>query len=441
MQQKKTGKPRIGSVVNLAGKAIPAVNKDSSLRRGDGLGVVDCLPGDLREGVAQDQLTLLHGTEAVLLAVAAVPDPVPEEVGGKDGSENTTVPAVRIGVVVGQVDGAVAVRERDTSKVPEDEHETPLLVVHVPGGDDELLSLGTGVGVKEVSHDKEPNLTRYVAVLLMLTSGGAETQDEKDIPRHANLEEHLEVENAKHTGVQLSTHEEVVDWVACHAVLLAAPEGREVGDKTDEEATEDGNRQKRAKLIDGCVHRPETRVVQTSKASKSGVETPVSVAVVGQLLTAFMRKRLAVSPDTREQTVESTLNNEIRPVPGPDLETGTDPLCGKGTCHCIDLGVLTGSPTINNVGVLGNALCLLHDRLHRRSTREAVGCNMLIGDVAVGSMAVGSMAIGVSIGKAVGLAISGSVDSPHIVRVCLLVELLCESGGASTGGLRENFSC
>jgi hypothetical protein len=55
-------------------------------------------------------------------------------------------------------------------------------------------------------------------------------------------------------------------------------------------------------------------------------------------------------------------------------------------------------------------------------------------------VAVGCMAIGVSIGKAVGLAISGSVDSPHIVRVCLLVQLLCESGGTSTGGLREDFS-
>jgi hypothetical protein len=337
-----------------------------------------------------------------------------------------------------------------------------------------------------VSHDKEPNLTRDVAVLLVLTSGGAETQDEKDVPRHANLEEHLEVKNAKHTGIQLSTHEEVIDRVTCHAVLLAAPEGREVGGKTDEEATKDGDRQKRAKLVNGCVHRPETRVVQTGKAGKSGVETPVSVAVVGQLLTAFMRKRLAVSPDTREQTVESTLDDEIRPVPGPDLEagvcacvdkvgemsakltprlalstvrelaivvSGTNPHVphengekehhgtgAKGATklelsRVVDLGVLAGSPTIDNIGVLGNALCLLHDRLDRRSTREAVGCDMLVGGVAVGCMA-----IGVSIGKAVGLAISGSVDSPHIVRVCLLVQLLCESGGTSTGGLREDFS-
>ena len=34
--------------------------------------------------------------------------------------------------VVGQVYSAVAVREWDPSQVPEDEHEAPFLVVHVP---------------------------------------------------------------------------------------------------------------------------------------------------------------------------------------------------------------------------------------------------------------------------------------------------------------------
>ena len=37
-------------------------------------------------------------------------------------------------MVIGKVDGAVAVAKWHTGKVPEDEHEAPFLVVHVPGG-------------------------------------------------------------------------------------------------------------------------------------------------------------------------------------------------------------------------------------------------------------------------------------------------------------------
>ncbi|KAI6749100.1 hypothetical protein HG531_008047 [Fusarium graminearum] len=462
-QTPRNGKPHIGSVVNLASKTVPTVNKDSSLRRDDGLGVVDGLPGDLREGVAQNQLALLHGAEAVLLAVAAVPHPVPEEVANKHGSQDTAVPAVHIRVMVGQVDGAVAVRKRNTSQVPEDEHEAPLLVVHIPGSDDELFALGAGVGVEEVSHDEEPNLARDVAVLLMLASGGTKTEDEEDVPRHANLEEHLEVENAKHTRVQLGTHKEIIDGVSSHAVLLAAPEGREVGDNANKEAAQNGNGQKRAKLVNGSVQRPDARVMQTGKAGKGGVETPVGIAVVGKLLATLVRKRLTVAPNTREEAVEGTLNNEIRPIPGPDLETGeragVDKVGKMGTklaprltlssrgelsvvvgstnphvphengkeCHhssstkratkldltgVVDLRVLARSPAINDVRVVRNALCLFNDGLDRGST---VGCGMAIGRMSVAVAVTIGVTIAITISMAVGLAVGGPVNSSHVV--------------------------
>lgn len=129
----RDGEPDIGRVVDLAGESVPTVDEDGALGGGDGLGVVDGLPGDLGEGLAPDNLALLHGTEAVLLTVAAIPDPVPEEVSREHGGEDAAVPTVDVRVVVGKVDGAVAVRKGNASKVPEDEHETPLLIVHVPG--------------------------------------------------------------------------------------------------------------------------------------------------------------------------------------------------------------------------------------------------------------------------------------------------------------------
>lgn len=95
--------------MNLASKAIPAIDKDGSLRSLDSLGVLEGLPWHLGESLAGDEVSLLHGAEAVLLAVAAVPYPVPEEVSAVHGNQSEAVPAVGGGIVVSQVKGAVAV--------------------------------------------------------------------------------------------------------------------------------------------------------------------------------------------------------------------------------------------------------------------------------------------------------------------------------------------
>ena len=119
--------------MDLASIPVPSVNKNGIARRSrESLGVVDGLPGNLGEGPAPDNLAALHGPEPVLLAVAAVPDPVKEEVRDEKRGKGDSVPSVLRRVVVGKVDGAVAVRKRDTGQIPEDEHESPLLVVHVP---------------------------------------------------------------------------------------------------------------------------------------------------------------------------------------------------------------------------------------------------------------------------------------------------------------------
>lgn len=75
------GEPRIGGIVNFAGKTVPAVDEDGALWSFNGLGVLNGLPGNLGESLAGNHLSALHCAETVLLAVAAVPDPVPEEVG------------------------------------------------------------------------------------------------------------------------------------------------------------------------------------------------------------------------------------------------------------------------------------------------------------------------------------------------------------------------
>lgn len=479
----RDGKPDVGGVVDLSGETIPAINENSTLRSDNGLGVLDGLPRDLGECLAPDNLAPLHGTEAVLLAVAAVPNPIPEEVSAVHGDKGVAVPTVLGWSVVGQVDGAVAVGQRDASKVPEDEHETPFLIVHVPSGDDELLALGASVGVQIVSHDEEHDFTRDVAVPLVLASSSSEGQDQENEPRHADLEEHLEVKDAEQAGVQLSTHEEIIDGVASHAVLLATVQSGEVGNERDDETAENGDRQKRTKLVNGVVHGPDTSEVQNTQNGKGEVQADVGIAVVWELLVVGVGERLSVTPDTREETVASTLEDQVRPVPSPSLEGrecasvdvveellgesrpalsgdarrefavivgGTNPHVphenGEADHHhgssngasklefarVVDLGVLANFPSVNNLRVLLSAVGLARALSGARS-----------GDGASTSAAIGGRLGLVLLGVLVVVPIFGELASSttHRSRARWLLSrnasfsLVVGSGFGGEGGL------
>ena len=97
----------------------------------------------------------------------------------------------------------MAVRERYTSHIPEDEHETELLVIHVPGRDDEVLALCAGAGVQVVREEQKDGFERHVAILLVLLQAGTEGKEEEDEPWNADLEEHLEIQNTEKSRVEL----------------------------------------------------------------------------------------------------------------------------------------------------------------------------------------------------------------------------------------------
>ena len=97
-----------------------------------GVRVVDSLPGELREGLSEDHITTDLQAESVLLAVGGIPDPVDEEISDIHGDKGILVPGVGVWVMVRKVDRAVAVAEGHTGKVPEDQHESPFLIVDVP---------------------------------------------------------------------------------------------------------------------------------------------------------------------------------------------------------------------------------------------------------------------------------------------------------------------
>lgn len=194
--------------------------------------------------------------------------------------------------------------------------------VSLPCSDDEFLTFGTSIGVQVMSHDKKHDLARHVTVALVLARSGTQTENEKEVPRHAHLEEHLEIQDTKQARVKLGAHEEIINWVASHAMLLAAPDGRDICDNADEEAAQNGNREKGAKLVNGIVQRPDTGEVKDGENSQGEVQGDESVAIVLELFATFVGQWLSPAPDTWQKTVASTLEDEIRPVPEPSFGVG-----------------------------------------------------------------------------------------------------------------------
>lgn len=111
----------------------PSVDKDRMAVLGnDGAGVLDGLPGELGEGLSKDHITTALKTKSVLLAIGGVPDPVDEEISDVHGRKGVLVPTVGIWVMVCEVNRAMAITEGDSSKIPENQHKAPFLVVDVP---------------------------------------------------------------------------------------------------------------------------------------------------------------------------------------------------------------------------------------------------------------------------------------------------------------------
>ena len=99
----------------------------------------------------------------------------------------------------------------------------------VPGGCNKFFSLGTGIGIEEMSEEHQPYFCRNITVILLLSSCGCGGEDEENKPWETDFEEHLEVKYSEHTWVELSPHEEIIEETAGHAMFSAAVDGGNIG--------------------------------------------------------------------------------------------------------------------------------------------------------------------------------------------------------------------
>jgi len=121
----------------------------------------------------------------------------------------------------------VYVSEGNAGKVPEDDHEAPFLMIHIPRLGDALLSLGTGVDIQTRGEDHECHVRGNVAIDLVLLAATTDRDHEQQHPRDPHFSPHLQID-ASDTRVQTRAHEQVVGVVPAHPHLLASGERNDV---------------------------------------------------------------------------------------------------------------------------------------------------------------------------------------------------------------------
>lgn len=93
-------------------------------------------------------------------------------------------------------DRGVAVRERNSSKVPENEHVAPLLIEDVPCGRNALLAFHAGVDIEKMGQHHKVKRNADVAMLFLELERARNSEEEKNDPRDSNFRPHLQVDSA-----------------------------------------------------------------------------------------------------------------------------------------------------------------------------------------------------------------------------------------------------
>lgn len=264
----------------------------------------------VRERLSERGVACHGSSKTVLLSVTSVKEVVGE---GQDDKQSQIVwkrPFVLRWVVVGKVQGAVAVSVRHTGDVPKDQHEAEFLVRHVPGWNNQLLALGAGVGVKPVGVHNEQGLRGDVAVVVVLLESSGKGKEVQGEPWDSDLEEHFQVQVLADSRVQWSTHEAVVDVVSGHSVvILGHKEAVEIQANGENKAVTDGSDHDLAKMVNDVVQLVSCEV-QANHQSIRDVKSVNSVTVVRQLLVFQVSQRLALGPNTRQSQVEESLHDK-----------------------------------------------------------------------------------------------------------------------------------
>lgn len=115
-------------------------------------------------------------------------------------------------------------------------------------------------------------------------------QEENDDPRNANFSPHLQV-NGTNTGVQTSTHENVIHEAPRHANLVPGCDRNEIHSEGHSKTVNHGNGHDVAIVVNDFSETENVVVVQSSSSQHGCVERVEGIAVIREGLIPKRRYR------------------------------------------------------------------------------------------------------------------------------------------------------
>ena len=182
----------VGRVVWLPQELPPSIDQQRIAVLGLQVsGILESRPGPLREGPADFERALELHAEARLLCHRRVKDPVHKDEKREEEDVGRCRELVDVRRVGGHIDDRVAVGERHAGEVPENDHESPLLVEHVPSLGNALFALGACINVEAGGEDHKGHVGRDISIDFVLLAGTTDADEEEEDPWDADLGPHL----------------------------------------------------------------------------------------------------------------------------------------------------------------------------------------------------------------------------------------------------------
>ena len=227
---------------------------------------------------------------------------------------------INAGLVLQDVERLVAVEERHTADVPEVQHPAEVLVEHVPGAGNAVLTLGGGVGVQPVREDHEGHVGGDVAEGLVLLHRAGQSEEHQGDPGPAALGDHLDVHLAD-AGVQDGAHEEVINHVAGAGrgavVLVGHGQAVQVPAHSGHIGDDHRGDQALAVVVRHVGQRENTIVVRREKQHDAEVVARIAIAVIVQAL-AIRSGGQTLHGESRHETGQQDLHEEEKEVRHPN---------------------------------------------------------------------------------------------------------------------------
>lgn len=309
----------VTDVVKVTRKTPPSREEEVGLTDGS-IGLLE-LGRDVLSGLAPDVAFALVGTEVVLLSVDGAEDVVSGESESVDSNESG---GGEINGVLHEEGRLERVEVGKPDKITVGEVITEVIVGNINGAEVPALVVEKVHNVNVVEDVQSNHRVGNVSNTLVLGSGKREVDDGPSNNSGTSIEEELEVEILADTGVELNSHENVIEnRVGKLAILRVGGEetGLDVGNHGQRKTSDGGPNEEGAPMVVDDRGLEETKV-RTGAESNDGDDPAVeSVHAVREQVASG--GELTVVNGTRDEGIEDNLPSEPH---NEHLET----LCGSG---------------------------------------------------------------------------------------------------------------